>query len=516
MPYSASCRTSFFEIELVFARLKLVSPLKLCILSSEIVPFAKTGGLADVVGALVREFAQSGHEVRAFMPLYAGVRRAHPDSRPVHGLENVGITIGTRSHAFSVRTANIAETSIAVHFIDCPELYDRPSIYTTDPDEHRRFLLFTRAVVESCLRLGFAPDVFHCNDWHTAFLPLYLKTIYSAVPLLARARSLLTIHNIGYQGVIPRVFIGDLGLGAAEALLDAADLAHGVINSLKTGIKFADTVTTVSPTYAREICEPPVGMGLESTLEARSRGVIGILNGVDYREWDPRYDPYLSVHFSAEDPSGKFGNKLRLLAMSHLGAAPQSPLVGMVTRLAEQKGIDILIDALPGVLEKRNFALAVLGSGEERYARFFESLMRRFPDRVVFRSEHDEPLAHLIEAGSDMFLMPSHYEPCGLNQMYSMRYGTIPIVRSTGGLADSVRHYDPATGIGTGCVFKDYDPPAVVWALNTTFDWFLDLKSWGRLMQNAMLEDFSWSRQVSMYEKVYRDTMARAQEPVWV
>lgn len=508
MPYSAICRTRFFGN--AFARLELVSPLKLCILSSEIVPFAKTGGLADVVGALLCELAQLGHEVRAFMPLYADVAREHPESQPVPGLENVGITIGTRSYVFSVRTANVPGTSTAVHFIDCPELYDRPSIYTTDPDEHRRFVLFTRAAVESCLRLGFAPDVFHCNDWHTAFLPLYLKTIYSSVSPIARARSLLTIHNIGYQGIIPRAFIGDLGLGTAEAQLDAADLAHGVINSLKTGIKFADTVTTVSPTYAREICEPPAGMGLESTLKARSRGVIGILNGVDYREWDPRHDPYLSVHFSAADPGGKFGNKLRLLARNDLGVAPQSPLVGMVTRLAEQKGIDILIDALPSVLERRDFALTVLGSGEARYAGFFESLMRRFPGRVVFRSGYDESSAHLIEAGSDMFLMPSHYEPCGLNQMYSLRYGTIPIVRSTGGLADSVRHYDPATGIGTGCVFRHYDPPAVVWALNTTFDWFLDLKSWRRLMHNAMLEDFSWSRQVAMYEKVYRDTMVQA------
>jgi len=473
-------------------------------------PFAKTGGLADAVGALVRELAHRGHDVRAFMPLYAAIRRTHPEMQPVLGVQNVGVTVGTRVYAFSVRTTSMPGTSTALYFIDCPELFDRPTIYTADPDEHRRFLLLTCAAMESCLRLGFAPDVFHCNDWHSAFLPLYLKSVYSAVPLFAHSRSVLTIHNIGYQGIVPRAFLDDLSLGAAEAQLDAADLAHGVVNSLKIGIKFADTVTTVSPTYAREICEAPVGMGMESTLRARADPVIGILNGVDYREWDPRHDRHLTAHFSAEDLRGKFSNKQRLLATAHLHILPQTPLVGMVTRLTAQKGIDLLIDALPRVVEERDFGCLVLGSGDERYESFFESLARRFPGRVVFRAGYDEPLAHQIEAGSDIFLMPSHYEPCGLNQMYSLRYGTIPIVRQTGGLADSVEHYDPATGVGTGCVFKDYDAQAVAWALNTTLDWFADEQSWRRLMHNAMLKDFSWERQVVMYEKVFRDTIARA------
>jgi starch synthase len=487
-----------------------MSPLKLCILSSEIIPFAKTGGLADVVGALVRQLAQRGHEVRAFMPLYAAVRRAHAELQPLLGVRNIGITIGDRAYAFSVRAASFPGTGAPMYFIECPELFDRPSIYTLDPDEHRRFLLFTRAAMDSCQRLGFAPDVFHCNDWHTAFLPLYLKTLYSSAPLFAHSRSVLTIHNIGYQGIISGAALGDIGLGAAEARLDAADLAHGVVNSLKTGIKFADVVTTVSPTYAREICEPPVGMGLESALRARADRVIGILNGVDYREWDPRHDRHLTAHFSAQDLRGKYINKQRLLATAHLDMAPETPLVSMVTRLAAQKGIDILIDALPRALEERDFGFLMLGSGEERYATFFESLARRFAGRVAFRSGHDEPLAHAIEAGSDIFLMPSHYEPCGLNQMYSLRYGTIPIVRRTGGLADSVQHYDPATGVGTGCVFNDFDSPAVRWALNTTLDWFADKASWQRLMQNAMLADFSWERQVVMYEEMFRNTVARA------
>ncbi len=475
------------------------------------VPFAKTGGLADVVGALVRELAEVGHEIRAFMPLYSAVRRAHPAMQPVLGLQNVGVTIGSRAYAFSVRIADVPGTGIAVHFIDCPELFDRPAIYTRDPDEHRRFLLFTRAVMESCLRLGFAPDIFHCHDWHTAFLPLFLKSIYAPVPLFETSRSVLTIHNIGYQGVIPRAFIADLGLAEDEARLDARDLQFGVINSLKTGIKFADTVTTVSPTYAREITETPLGMGMQESLRARAQAVIGILNGVDYREWDPRHDRHIAQHYSYDDLRGKRVNKERLTAVTRLKIDPKTPLIGMVTRLASQKGIDILMDALPEALRARDFGLVVLGSGDERYSSFFESLARSFPGRVAFHSGHDEPLAHLIEAGSDLFLMPSQYEPCGLNQMYSLRYGTIPIVRRTGGLADSVRHFDPATGEGTGCVFNDYDPPAALWGINTALDWFGDLtgptgSGWQHLMQNAMREDFSWGRQVTRYVEVFRAT----------
>ena len=237
--------------------------------------------------------------------------------------------------------------------------------------------------------------------------------------------------------------------------------------------------------------------------------MVGILNGVDYREWDPRHDPHLTAHFGPQDLRGKRTNKELLIAATRLELAPAQPLIGMVTRLAEQKGIDLLFDALPRLLQERDFGLVVLGSGDERYAAFFEDLARRFPGRVAFRSGYDESLAHLIEAGSDMFLMPSRYEPCGLNQMYSLRYGTIPIVRKTGGLADSVQHFDPATGAGTGCVFNDYELPAVRWAVGTALDWFADPKSWQQLMQNAMAQDFSWSRQIVEYDALYRGLLGR-------
>ncbi len=480
-------------------------PIKLCVLSSEIMPYAKTGGLADVVGALIPELHRLGHQVRAFMPLYAQVREKHPEIQAVDGLQNLSITLGSESYSFSLSSAAFPGTDAIVYFVDCPRMFGRSSFYTFDADEHRRFLLLTRVAIESCRRMGFLPDIFHCNDWHTAFLPLYLKTVFASVPALARARSVLTIHNIGYQGLMPWSAVDDLGLGKFKDRLDAGDSAVNLINPLKTGIKFADVVTTVSPTYAREICETALGMGMQETLLARRKGVIGILNGVDYADWDPRNDRHLTTHFTSTDLRGKASNKQRLLAAMSLGFEPHRPLLSMVTRLAEQKGIDLLFDALPALLRERDFGFVILGSGDDRYAAFFADMARRHPGRVAFRSGYDEALAHLIEAGSDMFLMPSRYEPCGLNQMYSLRYGTIPIVRKTGGLADSVQHFDPSSGTGTGCVFNDYDSPAVRWAVGTTLDWYADQSRWNRLVQNAMAQDFSWSRQIVQYEQVYRD-----------
>jgi starch synthase len=485
-----------------------MSPLKPCLLSSEIVPFAKTGGLADVAGALLKELKRAGHDARAFMPLYAPIRRAQPDLEPLSGLKDLRMTIGGTVYSYSLRMACIPDTQIPVYFVDCPALFDRPSLYTADPDEHRRFLLFTRAAIECCEPLDYLPDVFHCNDWHTAFLPLLLKTVYPRNSRIARVPSVLTIHNIGYQGIMPAAAAGDLGLGAFEDRLDARDRAAGIINSLKNGIKFADIVTTVSPTYAREICETPLGMGMQQTLRERRNGVLGILNGVDYNEWDPAHDRHLAAPFGPQDLRGKQVNKGLLLETCGLRPDLGKPLIGMVARLAEQKGIDLLMEALPPLLQERDFSFVILGSGDDRYVRFFTDLAKRFPGKAAFRSGHDEGLAHLIEAGSDMFLMPSRYEPCGLNQMYSLRYGTVPIVRKTGGLADSVQHYDPATGQGTGCVFNDYDLAGVTWAVRTALGWFADPDAWRKLIGNGMSQDFSWGRQTSRYEQVYRDAAA--------
>jgi starch synthase len=485
-----------------------MEPLKICMLSSEMLPYAKTGGLADVAGALFGELAGLGHDIHAFMPLYASIRAGGRSFTPIEEVQAVTIVIGAERIEFSLFGSPFPGAKRPVFFIDCPKLFDRASLYTTDPDEHLRFLFFTRAAIESCRLMGFVPDVFHCNDWHTAFLPLLLKTLYSADPALARVRSVLTIHNIGYQGLMPASAAADLGLGSGYALLDQDDLRNGVINSLKTGIRFADKVTTVSPTYAREICTVPLGMGMEAALRARADGVTGILNGVDYAAWDPRHDPHLSAHFDPHDLTGKRLNKRRLLTESGLVLDEASPLLSIVSRLTDQKGFDLLFDALPESLAARDCGLTVLGSGDQRYVTFFEELAARFPGRVAFRSGYDEDLAHLIEAGSDIFLMPSRYEPCGLNQMYSLRYGTIPIVHRTGGLADSVQHFNPATGQGTGCVFNDFDANAIRWALENTLDWFADAALWQRIVQNAMAQDYSWDRQISRYVSMFRELAA--------
>jgi starch synthase len=353
--------------------------------------------------------------------------------------------------------------------------------------------------------MAFSPQILHCNDWHTGFGPLLLRTTYAWDKLLQPTRSLLSIHNIAYQGIFGAPDIADLGLPAAAVHLDAAELAAGRINPLREGIRHADHVSTVSPSYAREIQTPTFGYGLDGELRTRAHSLTGILNGVDYQEWDPRNDRFLPQHFNASQLGVKAALKQEFLQRAGLATQARSrlPLLGMVSRLASQKGLDLIIEALPRLLAEREFCLAVLGSGDARYEQFLTQLAHEHPTRVAFRSGYSEEHAHWIEAASDMFLMPSQYEPCGLNQMYSLRYGTIPIVRHTGGLADSVQHFNPETREGTGIVFNDYDAAGLTWAVTTALDWHSQSGLWRRLVQNAMAMDFSWEKQVREYVALY-------------
>jgi starch synthase len=308
--------------------------LSICLLASEVEPLSKTGGLADVASALTRYLQHAGHDVRLFTPGYDFIDRAACAAEPVAGLTQLPLTVGTRTYFFSVLRAALSQGAFA-YLIDCPPLYARGAIYTSDPDEHVRFLVLTRAALTACQLLDFAPQIIHCNDWHTAFAPLYLRTLYADEPLLARARTVLTIHNIGYQGIFPATEVADLALPpAALRLLHQPDLAAGRINALRHGILYADAVTTVSPTHAREICSDQYGMGLEDSLRSRENALTGILNGVDYDEWDPRRDPYLPRHYDADTLEVKGQLKRRLLARRRLEAAPRVPLVGIVSRLA--------------------------------------------------------------------------------------------------------------------------------------------------------------------------------------
>jgi starch synthase len=481
----------------------------ICLLASEVEPLSKTGGLGDVAAALSKYLHAAGHDVRLFTPCYASIDRAAFPMRPVAGLSQIPLALGAHSYVFSVLHTSL-EGGAPVYLIDIPELYARATLYTSDPDEHLRFLAFTRAALIACHRLGWAPQIVHCNDWHTAFAPLFLRIAWRKEPLFAATRTLLTIHNIGYQGIFAASQIADLGLSASRPLLHQEDLAAGRINALRHGILYADAITTVSPTHAREICSEQYGMGLQDSLQARAAGgaVSGILNGVDYDEWDPRIDRYLPAHYDAKQLAVKAQLKLEFLARRKLATAPGVPLAGMVSRLAAQKGIELMFGALPSVLDARPLALAVLGNGEPQYEEFFSSLQQLYPGRVSFHCGYDDELAHWIEAASDLFLMPSRYEPCGLNQMYSLRYGTVPIVRRTGGLADSVEHYDPSSGSGSGVVFNDFDSHALRWALNTALDWYGQPELWSRLVRNGMSRDFSWRRQAAQYVQLYEKLMA--------
>jgi starch synthase len=481
-------------------------PIRICFIASEITPLAKTGGLADVAGALAKFLHAEGHDIRVFVPLYRQIDRTRIECWPVDFLTDIPLRLGPHALRFSVQTARLPGSQVMVYLVDAPAMFDRDRIYGTTADEHLRFILLTHAAMLCCQRMGFAPDVLHCNDWHTGFAPLLLKTVYAWDRLFAGTRSLMSIHNLAYQGVFDAAVAADTGLGDAAHLLDAGERAAGRINPLREGIAHAHAVSTVSPTYALEIQTPEYGYGLDGLLRSRAASLTGILNGVDYEDWDPRTDRFLPRHFDASSLEAK--QSLKRLFMQKLGLASpprqRTPLVGMVSRLASQKGFDLLLSTLPRLLAEQRFCCAVLGSGEERYESFFRVMAAMHPQRVHFQQGYSEEHAHWIEAASDIFLMPSLYEPCGLNQMYSLRYGTIPVVRRTGGLADSVRHFDPASGEGTGVVFNDYDTGGVTWGMETAFAWYARKAAWQKLVANAMAEDFSWQRRVGEYVALYQ------------
>ncbi len=478
--------------------------LKICLASSELTPLAKTGGLADVNVALAVYLHQQGHDIRVLIPFYPSIETNELNVEPVANLQNLAITMGTREFYYSIDIGTLPESGLPVYLLRCPALYDRPTIYTNSADEHLRFILLSRVAIEMCQRMQFAPDIFHCHDWHTALIPLFLRTIYFWDKLFANTRSVLTIHNIGYQGVFDASIIGDLNLKGGQLFLHQVDLYHGYINFLKTGLLFADLLTTVSPTYASEIQGAEYGMGLDHILRDRSDAVVGILNGVDYVEWNPETDPLIPQNYTSRDLAGKAFCKEVLMNELGLAGGSEQPVIGIVSRLVEQKGIDLIERVLPPLMAQQNFSLAVLGSGEPRFEEFFESLQQSARSRVSFYRGYSNKLAHWIEAGSDMFLMPSIYEPCGLNQMYSLKYGTIPIVRETGGLADSVQQINADEGSGTGIVFRDYDETGLAWAISRALELFEDKVLWKKIMLNGMAMDFSWEQQGEEYVTLFR------------
>lgn len=478
--------------------------MNILFLSSEVAPFAKTGGLGDVAAALPKALHRRGHDVRVFLPLYSRVEQHKYRFRSIDSLRGLRISYGPRSFEVSIFAATLPGSDLEVFFVHCPQLYGRHALYAHDGDEHLRFLTLCYAALEAAQRMRFAPDVVHCNDWQTAMVPLLLKTRFAwDGAIFGRTKSVLTIHNLNFQGRFPASVLPETGLLNEQHLLHQDQLKAGVINFLLHGIMYASAVTTVSPTYAREIRTPSHGAELDPFLRAREASVYGILNGVDYGEWSPQAEAHGPLRYDVDALENKERNKAALLARALLPRLPDVPLLGIVSRLASQKGFDIVGDALALALREGKFQLIVQGSGERHVERIFHSLRARFPKQVRFQTKFDNGLAHWVQASSDFFLMPSKYEPCGLTQLYALKYGTVPIVRKTGGLADTVQLWSPRTGTGTGIVFDDYDGKAAYWALNAAFNIYRDRPMYRRLQRNGMQQDFSWEHQVLAYEQLY-------------
>ena len=434
------------------------------------------------------------------MPMYSRVQTPGRTFDLV--IREAVLVLGGTRVVFSVHEAKLPDSNVPVYFVRCPALYDREGVYTEDHDEHLRFAVLSWAALVICQRLGFRPDIVHANDWQTSLLSLLLKTMFAWDRLFTATRTVITIHNIGHQGTFGAAAVSDAGLADAAHHFHQEQLREGRINYLLTGILYANAITTVSPTYAREIQTPEHGVGLDGFLRQRNEVLFGILNGIDEGEWNPATDRHLVHPFSADDLSGKEKNKAELLERMGLRFHPHVPVIGIVSRLAWQKGFDLCMNVLPRVLAKRQVQLVVLGTGEPKYEKFFSSLAFQFPKQVAYKRGFSEPLAHLIEAGADMFLMPSRYEPCGLNQMYSLRYGTVPVVRAVGGLDDTV--VDLSQPNATGIKFREYSTHALYVALDRAMQLFGDRQALDEERRRGMRQDFSWGQAAAKYEALYQ------------
>lgn len=460
--------------------------------ASEATPFAKTGGLADVVGALPKALAQNGEDVATVIPLYRHITLRQASI----AYERLSFWLGARQ--FMANIWESSESGSRVFFVQCPALFDRDGIYNEGgidyPDNHRRFAGLCQAALGVARHL-FRPDIFHCHDWQTGLLPVYLKEVFPLHPAYLGVKTVFTIHNLGYQGLFPRTVLTDLGLPERLYHTDRMEF-YGDVNFLKGGLVYSDRLTTVSRAYAQEIQTPEYGFGLDGLLRARKSDLVGILNGVDYEQWDPRHDSHIAAPYDAKNLSGKKACKAALLKEVGLpDSLVEKPLIGIISRFAEQKGFDLVTDVADEIA-KLNAGLVVLGSGEPRFENLFADLASKYPEKIAVRFGYNDPLAHQIEAGVDLFLMPSRYEPCGLNQIYSLRYGTVPVVRATGGLDDTIDE-------DTGFKFRDYSGEALLHTLKSALAAY-GSKRWKQLILNGMSRDHSWFSSARKYSGLYQ------------
>ncbi|MGC2333932.1 MAG: glycogen synthase GlgA [Candidatus Acidiferrales bacterium] len=472
--------------------------MKILFVASEGLPYSKTGGLADVVEALPKALRAMGHDVAVLLPRY--------HANKIHSMliSSVTVALGDRLRFPAIAEAEAVD-GVRYFFVDDPPFFDRPALYGDTageyPDNAERFAEFSRVAIEFMKRV-WLPDVVHCHDWQTALVPVLLRTQHSEDRTVRSLPAMLTIHNLAYQGVFDAAALRRIGLPDTLFSVDALEF-FGKVNFLKGGLIYADYLTTVSRRYAKEIQTAEYGCGLEGVIQKRGDRMVGILNGVDYTAWNPETDKLIAENYSAENLAGKKTCKKDLLVSFRLPEGDLArPVIGIVSRFADQKGFDLIVEVADEMM-KENLALVVLGTGQAEYEKLFRQLAEKYPERVGVKIGYDNSLAHKIEAGADMFLMPSRYEPCGLNQIYSLRYGTVPIVRATGGLDDTIQNFVPKTQQGTGFKFEEYSGKALLQCLRAALGAYGEAKAWQALRANGMAKDFSWKASAASYVTLY-------------
>ncbi len=477
--------------------------MKVCFVTSECVPYIKTGGLADVSGSLPLSLYENKATVKIFLPLYDKIDKDKYGLMKVEELSNDYVSILDLKHSYEVYYTK-HEGKVDIYFVDCPFYFSRGVVYTSDIDENERYILFQHAVIKSLQKLHWNPDVMHCNDWQSSLIPAMLKLQYSWDKLFQNTKTLLSIHNIGYQGIFTIDTVTKAGFDESLLVPEGPIEFNGFANFLKAGINYSDAVTTVSPTYAKEIQTPEFGSGLDGVIRFKGKNVYGILNGIDTNDWSPETDKLIARNYSFFSLDDKYINKSELLKLSGLQIENNIPLFGIVSRLAWQKGFELIIE----LMEKRiteNFKLVVLGTGEPKYEDYFTKLMQAYPDKIKVFLEYNNKIAHLITAGSDFFFMPSRYEPCGLNQMYSLKYGTLPIVRNIGGLADTV--IDIKEENGNGFSFQEFTLEGIESAFDKALILYNDKNKMKKIIQRGMSSDFSWNKSAKEYLDLYAEIL---------
>jgi len=483
--------------------------LRVLFATPEAVPFAKTGGLADVAGALPKFLKPLGCDITVVMPYYRMVKEAGLSLQPLG--EELPVSMGD-----GILTADIyqgrMDQDIPIYFIGRDEFFDREYLYSTPKgdyfDNAERFIFFSKAVLALSQQIEFSPEIIHHHEWQTGLIPGYLKSIYRSDPFFSRSAAVFTIHNIAYQGLFKKEKFSLTGLPPEMYNPEGIEFWER-INFMKAGIVYADAINTVSRKYSEEIQTAEYGYGLEGILRKRRQDVFGILNGVDYQDWDPSRDPHLVAHYDLNDISGKRECKRDLLKEFHLPPSLETlPVLGVISRLADQKGFDLLAEMIDELFTLE-VGFVLLGTGEQKYHDLFNQVARKYPQKAGIRIAYDDRLAHKIEAGADLFLMPSKYEPCGLNQIYSLKYGTIPVVRATGGLDDTIVNYDPATGRGNGFKFARYDAAGFLGRIKAAIGFYYQPEHWRQLLRNAMSADFSWQRSAEAYLDLYQKALEK-------